>query len=193
MEKRKIYTILGIIIAILVIIVGVVVIIKVVNKPTATETPEDPKPQNRVTGSFTEMSFTDKGVMVKVKSKESGHPEVESKFTASFTIETPGEGTEDYKVEYLGVEEWHNDATSLNIKINDKDFDYLVEKGESVADLYYNIPNYKDMYLHIRVTGTGKYDESGEQCKCMPIVDEKLLKTKELAGIVNFETLLTEE
>ena len=193
MEKKKVYAILGIIFAIIIIIVGIVVIIKVVNKPTSTETPEDPKPQGSGTGSFTEMSFTDKGVMVKVKSKESGHPDVGYKFTASFTIETPGEGTEDFKVEYLGVEEWHNDAPSSTLRINDKEFEYLVEKGESVADLYYTIPNYKDMYLHIRVTGTGKYDEEGQQCKCMPIVDEELLKSKELAGIVNFETLLTEE
>ena len=41
--------------------------------------------------------------------------------------------------------------------------------------------------------GTSKYDASGVQCKCLPMVDEEVLKAKELEGILNFKTTLIEE
>lgn len=191
-QEKKVWPIIRIVIAIVVILLLLIaLIIKTVNNssqqdPTNIEEPKE-------TGTFTETSFISKGVNISIKSTEAGHPEDGTNFTANFSIKNEDGDKETYKVDYLNVEEWQEDTLSLTVNINKKEFIYLEEESLTTVDLYYIIPNYESMALHIKITGISIFDKNGQQCKCLPTVDKELLESKELAGIINFETLLVEE
>ena len=188
MNKKKLLILIGIVVITAIIVAGSILIINHFR--------DNDKPGNSggETGSFHEMSFESNGVLVQINSTEEGHPGDGSKFITSFTITTEEGGEENYKVEFVDIEEYTTDLDSLIIKINEKEFLYNIEDpGKEFANLYYSIPNYEGRALHIKVVGTSKYDASGAQCKCLPMVDEEVLKSKELAGILNFKTTLIEE
>ncbi len=188
-EPKKIWEIAKVVI-IIVVILGLLIalIIKTVNNSRS----EDPttREEQKETGAFKKAKYENNGVLVNITSTNAGHPENGSKFTTYFKIKNEDNGTENYRVDYLDVEEWQNNATSLQVNINEKELIYFEGEGLSSVDMYYIIPDLENKALHIKVTGISIFDKNGQQCKCMPTIDKELLESKELAGILNFETSL---
>ena len=192
MNNKKTWIIISIIEAIVIIILGAVILITS-NKDDVENKKVEPKQEEKEIGAFNNMSFTENGIKVDITSTEVGHPDKDSRFSAYFTKETSDGGTEEFRVEYVEVKEWLNDATTLGVTINNKEYSYFIGEDKSTANLYYVIPNTNRMALHARVIGMNKFDASGEQCKCLPTIDEELLKSKEVAGILNYKITLEDK
>ena len=142
------------------------------------------------TGSFYSTTVTTNGYKIKIDSTESGHPVGDSIFSTSFKIVNSDKTRYYYSVEYVGIELYENGIPTVlhegYVTINNKNFGYYLNEGNEKATLYYELPE-KAGNLIIKVNGSTCFDEFGNTAKCLAPVSEKVLKSKELAGILNFE------
>ena len=146
--------------------------------------------------TYNKTSITIKGYTIDINSKEVGNPSSESYFSTSFNIIDNNNYTNTYNVDFidLSLNSEHTSSGEVvydivppeEVTINGKKFDYYLNddiENATSATLHYIIP---DGALVIEVSGVGVFDSNGEQVKTSALVDEKVLKSKELAGILNF-------
>ena len=145
------------------------------------------------TGAFKDMTVESNGYKININSKKPGHPEAGSLFTTSFDIEHDnGDTRYTYRLDYNKVITYQ-DGTILDrkpfktIEINNKKFDYVTdEEGSTKLHLSYWLPGDEMAELDIVITGMSAFNKDGTQAKFMPQVDEDVLKSKELAEVLNF-------
>ena len=142
------------------------------------------------TGSFYNSKVTTKGYTININSTESGHPSGDSIFATAFEIKNSDKSTYVYSVNYEGIELYEGGIPTVeyqgNVVINNKVFGYYLDNGREKATLYYELPDKKGNLI-IKVTGSICFDENGNTAKCLAPVSDKVLKSKELAGIINFK------
>ena len=193
MEKKKLIALIGIIVVAIVAIAIAIVLINKNNKESDKPDKPDKPTEPAGTGSFKKSSYTSNGVSIEITSTEPGHPSGDAKFNVSIEIDK-GENDDLYDVSYFEVEDGLDENATSTVKINGKTFFYYIKEiGFNEADLYYPIPKYQNKYLHIKVIGTFSFDDEGNMCKCIPMIDREVLTSDELAGVLNFETYLIVE
>ena len=180
--NKKLLGIIGIICVIAIIVIVCVVIKK--QDSTQAET-----------GAFNKMTITTKGYAIDINSKEVGHPSSGSLFSTSFDIVNKDKSSKTYFVNYaelkLASDSTFNDeiindvAEQGEVTINGKKFNYSIGLSPSNAALYYQIPDGNGKLI-ITVKGGNVFDSEGNQAKTQASVDEEVLNSKELAGILNF-------
>ena len=140
------------------------------------------------TGSFYNSKVTTNGYTIEINSTESGHPSGDSIFSTSYRIENSDETKYVYSVDYKGIELYDNGVPTVShegyVTINNKKFGYYLDNNS--AELYYALPNNAGVLI-IEVRGSICFDKDGNTAKFLPPVTEETLKSKELAGIINFE------
>ena len=144
------------------------------------------------TGAFKTMTLEKDGIKIKINSSEPGHPEPDSLFTTFFEIEHDDGSTWEYQVEYTDIVKYEKGIVFDRVpcdtfKINDKSFDCIIEENEYQKHLIYWIPGGEQIAcIDITIKGGDVFDKEGNQAKMQARVDEDVLKSKELAGILNF-------
>ena len=188
MNKKKIEII--VILSVIIVIFGVCIFVSKHNSKQI-------KVQNEIedeTGAFNKMSIVINGYTININSKEVGHPSHESIFSTSFNI-ISNHKKNSYTVDFVDLIT-ASDNTNNNgivydiakpevIKINGKKFDYYLDESNCSATLYYIIPDGKGS-LSIKVSGGSVFDSKGNLLDTLAPVNKKVLKSKELAGILNF-------
>ena len=145
------------------------------------------------TGAFTEATIKMGDYNVEVFSKIVGHPDSDSYFGIAFTIETidkDGTYVDNFYLGYEDIEKNVNTKRMDKVEINGKTFYYDKRELDDDVEIYYQI-NDKD-YLEFEIKGTNAhyYDKNGNNkmtATHKPEIDEKVLKSKELAEVLKFE------
>lgn len=145
------------------------------------------------TGAFNDMSFVIDDYTISIDSEEVGHPGPESYFNTDITIENE-EGTEsDYIIDFSGIIDSkekpydsdfdvYKDGT---VTIAGKEYKYYIDNSAWKAILSYTIPNEKKDLI-IEVNGSDVFDSEGNQAKHLATIDEDVLNSVELAGVLNY-------
>lgn len=180
MKSKKITIIVLSVIAI--ILAGVVVWLLFFKGGSCTE--------EEATGSFYNSTVTTNGYKININSTESGHPSGDSIFSTDFKIKKSDNSTNYYSVDYLGVELYSSNSVPTveypnYVTINGKKFGYYLNNMETLVKLYYELPD-KNGNIVIQVNGSNCFDANGNQAKCLAPITENVLKSSELAGIINF-------
>ena len=151
-------------------------------------TPGVPDPEQRVTGAFTNMQFSNDGYTVDLTVENPGHPEHGSMFTTDFTIKRDDGSTTYYILSYKGVQVVENfDASKYKqVVINGKTFMYETDKTNSVTLIYTETINGKTVEVDIELKGNDAFDKEGNYAEGEVLIDEEVLKSEELARSVNF-------
>ena len=145
------------------------------------------------TGAFNDMNFVIDDYTISIDSKEKGHPDVGSYFSTDITIEDD-EGTESYyNIDFTDIidsdeKPYDSDFEVYEygtILINGKKYKYYINNDGWNAVLCYLIPNEKKDLI-IKINGSDVFDAEGNQAKHMAIIDEDVLNSEELAGVLNY-------
>ncbi len=203
-EKGKIKIGLGTLVIIIVIIILVSVICTsfVFMKKDNTN---EPKGTNEITntinntintkkekGSFKELTVTSEGYKINIKSANDGHPSKESLFSTNFEIEHKDGSTYYYTLEYNNIHVYEKGVIFdrmpyETIEINKKSFDYVLNEDENgKVNLIYWIPGEDTATLNFTITGTDVFDKDENYVEMTAKVDEEVLKSDELASVLNF-------
>lgn len=149
-------------------------------------------PQNVVgTGAFNHMKVTSEGYTIDINSEEVGHPDSESLFRTGFEIEEEDGTTKTFDVSYEKIFVYGKGSTlptttDQPIKINGKECYYSTDKKHETK-IRYHIKDENQAFLYIKVEGMNTFDKDGNDTGKTPVVDEDILESEELAGILNFE------
>lgn len=143
------------------------------------------------TGAFNNIKVESEGYTIDINSEEVGHPDSESLFKTHFEIENEDGTTETFSVSYEKVFVYGKDAklssnTDQPITIDGKRYSYTT-KDKHETTLKYHIEDENQAYLFIKVKGMDIFDEDGNDTGTTPIIDEDVLESEELAGLLNFE------
>ena len=143
------------------------------------------------TGAFKDMTVESNGYKINIISKEPGHPQDGSLFTTSFEIEHDDGTTYTYRIDYNEIITYPEGTVFSTkpyktVKINNIIFNYVPDDINTTLHLSCWLTGEQLAELDIAISGLSAFDKNGNQAKFIPQVDEDVLKSEELASVLNF-------